>query len=35
MKNIIGRTLDVLKSRYEYISRDEIIEKINKSMINI
>jgi hypothetical protein len=27
--DIIGKTLDVLKSTYEYISRDEIIEKIN------
>jgi hypothetical protein len=32
---IIGKTLDVLKSTYEYISKDEIIEKINQSMINI
>jgi hypothetical protein len=30
--DIIGGTLDILKSTYEYISRDEIIEKINQNI---
>ena len=32
--DIIGKTLDILKSTYEYISRDEIIEKINQSILS-
>jgi hypothetical protein len=30
--DIIGGTLDILKSTYEYISKDEIIEKINQNI---